>query len=199
MASDQPSRKQNMIIGIIVAAALGSLILEWLLIPYNRVETIPFSQFEQLVAEGSVTEVTVGQDTIQGKVKDKLPSGNSIFMTVRVDAALAEKPEAKGVVVRGMPSGGLLQSILLWVLPALMFYLAWFLVSRRLSDGQGFGGFMSIGKSRAKVYVEKDTKVTFADVAGVDEAKFESGGAGARKNQGRRTHRFHFVSGALVK
>ena len=54
-----------------------------------------------------------------------------------------------------------------------MFYLIWFFLGRRLADRQGFGGLMSIGKSRAKVYVEKDTKVTFADVAGVDEAKFE--------------------------
>ena len=120
-----------------------------------------------------VTEVTVSSDTIQGKVKDKLPSGKSDFVTARVDAALAEKLAAKGVVVTGVPSGGLLQSILVWGLPAVMFYLIWVFLGRRLADRQGLGGFMSIGKSRAKVYVEKDTKVTFADVAGVDEAKFE--------------------------
>ena len=73
----------------------------------------------------------------------------------------------------GAPSGGLFQTILSWVVPALMFYLIWVFMSRRLADRQGLGGCMSIGKSRAKVYVEKDTKVTFADVAGVDEAKFE--------------------------
>ena len=173
MMPDQSSRKQKIIIAIMVVAALGSLVLEWAWISYDRVDAIPFSQFEQLVAAGSVAEVTVGSDTIQGKVKDKLPSGNSFFMTARVDPALAEKLVAKGVVVRGVPSGGLLQTILLWILPALMFYLAWYLMSRRLGGGQGLGGFMSIGKSRAKVYVEKDIKVTFADVAGVDEAKFE--------------------------
>ena len=54
-----------------------------------------------------------------------------------------------------------------------MFYLFWMFLSRRMAGGQGLGGLMSIGKSRAKVYVEKDTKVTFADVAGVEEAKFE--------------------------
>ena len=160
-------------IAIIVVAALGSLVLEWAWISYDRVDTIPFSQFEQLVAAGSIAEVTVGSDTIQGKVKDKLSSGNSFFMTARVDPALAEKLVAKGVVVKGAPSGGLLQTALIWVFPALMFYLVWYLMSRRLEGGQGLGGFMSIGKSRAKVYVEKDIKVTFADVAGVDEAKFE--------------------------
>ncbi len=73
----------------------------------------------------------------------------------------------------GVPSGGLFQTILSWIVPALMFYLIWIFLGRRLADRQGFGGLMSIGKSRAKVYVETDTKVTFADVAGVDEAKFE--------------------------
>ena len=149
------------------------MLLQWVLATYNTVDTIPYSEFEQLVAQGSVTEVAVGQDTIQGKLKDKLPSGKSAFVTARVDPALAEKLEAKGVTVTGVPSGGLFQTILSWVVPALMFYLIWVFLGRRLADRQGFGGLMSIGKSRAKVYVEKDTKVTFADVAGVEEAKFE--------------------------
>ena len=120
-----------------------------------------------------MTEVAVGQDTIQGKLKDKLASGKTAFVTARVDPALAEKLAAKGVVVTRVPSGGLFQTILSWIVPAVMFYLIWIFLGRRLADRQGFGGLMSIGKSRAKVYVEKDTKVTFADVAGVEEAKFE--------------------------
>ena len=117
MTSRLPSRKQKIMIAVMVVAALGSLVLEWAWVSYGRVDTIPFSQFEQLVAAGSVTEVTVSSDTIQGKVKDKLPSGNSVFVTARVDAALAEKLEAKGIVVTGVPSGGLLQTILLWICP----------------------------------------------------------------------------------
>src|SRR5450759_1464014 len=173
MESDSSSRKQSIVIGYIVAAGIGMLLLQWALAAYNEVDTIPFSQFEQLVAQGSVTEVAVGQDTFQGKLKDKLASGKMAFVTVRVDPALAEKLTAKGVVVTGVPSGGLFQTILSWIVPAVMFYLIWIFLGRRLADRQGFGGLMSIGKSRAKVYVEKDTKVTFADVAGVDEAKFE--------------------------
>ena len=110
MAPDQPSRKQEIAIAIMAAVAVGSLVLPWVWAPYQQVDTIPFSRFEQLVAEGGVTEVTVGSDTIQGKVKDKLPSGKSAFVTARVDAALAEKLAAKGVVVTGAPSGGLLQT-----------------------------------------------------------------------------------------
>ncbi len=173
MESDSSSRKQAVTIGYIFAASIGMVLLQWVFATYNTVDTISYSEFEQLVARGSVTEVAVGQDTIQGKLKDKLASGKSAFVTARVDAALAEKLEAKGVVVTGVPSGGLFQTILSWIVPALMFYLVWIFLGRRLADRQGFGGLMSIGKSRAKVYVEKDTKVTFADVAGVDEAKFE--------------------------
>lgn len=173
MEQDSSSRKQAVAIGYLIAAGIGMLVLQWVLATYNTVDTIPYSEFEQLVAQGSVTEVAVGQDTIQGKLKDKLPSGKSAFITARVDAQLAQKLEAKGVTVTGVPSGGLFQTILSWIVPAFMFYLIWIFLGRRLAERQGFGGLMSIGKSRAKVYVEKDTKVTFADVAGVDEAKFE--------------------------
>ena len=173
MEPDSSSRKQTVAIGYIFAAGIGMVLLQWVLATYNTVDTIPYSEFEQLVAQGNVTEVAVGQDAIQGKLKDKLASGKSAFVTARVDPALAEKLEAKGVVVTGVPSGGLFQTILSWLVPALMFYLIWIFLGRRIADRQGFGGLMSIGKSRAKVYVEKDTKVTFADVAGVEEAKFE--------------------------
>ena len=64
-------------------------------------------------------------------------------------------------------------TILSWVVPIFIFYLIWTYGVRRMAERQGFGGLMSIGKSRAKVYVETDTKVTFRDVAGVDEAKYE--------------------------
>src|ERR1022692_5167378 len=120
MESDPSSRKQNIAIGYIFAAGIGMVLLQWALATYSQIDTIPFSQFEQLVAQGSVTEVAVGQDTIQGKLKDKLPSGKSAFVTARVDSALAEKLEAKGAVGTGAPSGGLFQTILSWVAPALM-------------------------------------------------------------------------------
>ncbi|MGA7809438.1 ATP-dependent zinc metalloprotease FtsH [Bradyrhizobium sp.] len=175
MATDPSQRKQTIAIGYIFAAGIGMLVLQWVLTTYNTVETIPYSQFEQLVDQGKVSEVAVGQDTIQGKLKDKekLESGKQDFVTARVDPAFAEKLAAKGVVVTGVPSGGLLQTILSWVVPAVLFYLVWVFLFRRVAERQGFGGLMSIGKSRAKIYVEKDTKVTFADVAGVEEAKFE--------------------------
>jgi cell division protease FtsH len=173
MEQDSSQRKQALTTGYLIAAAIGVLVLQWAIATYNTVETIPYSQFEQLVSEAKVSEVAVGQDTIQGKLKDKLPDGKQAFVTARVDPAFAQKLASKGVTVTGVPSGGLFQNILSWVVPAFLFYLVWVFLFRRIAERQGFGGLMSIGKSRAKVYVEKDTKTTFADVAGVEEAKFE--------------------------
>jgi len=65
MESDPSSRKQTVATGFIVMAVIGMLLLQWVVATYNTIDTIPFSQFEQLVAQGSVTEVAVGQDTIQ--------------------------------------------------------------------------------------------------------------------------------------
>ncbi|MGY3534477.1 ATP-dependent zinc metalloprotease FtsH [Bradyrhizobium sp. USDA 4452] len=173
MESDQVSRKQTMATGMIFAGGILLLVLQFFLTSRISIETISYSQFEQLLAQEKVAEVTVGSDTIQGRLKEQLPSGKSAFVTARVDMALAEKLAAKGVSVSGVPGGGALQSLLSWIFPVIIFFVIWFWMGRGVPGRQGFGGVMAIGKSRAKVYVEKDIKVTFADVAGVDEAKFE--------------------------
>ncbi|MEW6148073.1 MAG: ATP-dependent zinc metalloprotease FtsH [Bradyrhizobium sp.] len=173
MESDQGSRKQAMFMAAILAGGMLLAMLQFGLSTYSSVETIPYSQFEQLLAQDRIAEVTVGSDTIQGKLKEPLPSGKSAFVTARVDMALADKLAIKGVSVTGIPGAGALQTLLSWIFPVIAFFLIWFWIGRRMGGGQGLGGLMAIGKSRAKVYVEKDIKVTFADVAGVDEAKFE--------------------------
>ncbi|MDA9506475.1 hypothetical protein XI09_17925 [Bradyrhizobium sp. CCBAU 11386] len=81
------------------------------------IETVPYSQFEQLLAQEKIAEVSVGPDKIQGKLKEQLPSGNSAFVTARVDMALADKLAQKGVSVRGVPASGALQSLLSWIFP----------------------------------------------------------------------------------
>ncbi|MGX4804778.1 ATP-dependent zinc metalloprotease FtsH [Bradyrhizobium guangdongense] len=171
--SEQISRKQTIAMAIIFLGGMLLVAFQFVSTAYNSIETISYSQFEQLLAQDKLAEVSVGTDTIQGKLMDPLPSGKSAFVTARVDLALAEKLAAKGVSVTGIPSGGGLQSLLSWIFPVIVFFLIWFWLGRGVAGGQGFGGLMAIGKSRAKVYVEKDIKVTFADVAGVDEAKFE--------------------------
>ena len=167
------ARKRQIMIWYSVAAVIGVLLFQYFWLSYSQIETIPYSEFEHLLKDGKVAEVTVGVDAIQGTLKEALPSGKRVFYTVRVDSQLADKLAAQNVEVKGAPSGSLVQTILSWVVPAIIFYLVWMLIFRRVAERQGVGGLMTIGKSRAKVYVETDTKVTFKDVAGVEEAKFE--------------------------
>jgi hypothetical protein len=89
----------------------------------------------------------------------------------RVCGSHRAKLTGHGVKVTGAPSNNILSTILSWVIPVFIFYLIWTYGFRRMAERQGFGGLMAIGKSRVKVYVETDTKVTFRDVAGVDEAQ----------------------------
>jgi hypothetical protein len=100
---------------------------------------------------------------IQGTLKEPFPDGRKLFYTVRVDPELADKLKEHGVTITGTPSSSFLSTILSWVLPIFIFYLIWTYGIRRMAERQGFGGLMAIGKSRAKVYVETDTKVTFRD------------------------------------
>jgi cell division protease FtsH len=167
------ARKRQIMIWYVVAAGLGLLLFQAYWVSYSQIDTIPYSQFETLLDQNKVAEVTVGTDSVQGTLKEALPDGKTQFYAVRVDPQLADKLASHNVVVNGAPSGGLLQTILSWVIPVVIFYLIWIFLFRRLAEKQGFGGLMTVGKSRAKVYVVTDTKVTFKDVAGVEEAKFE--------------------------
>jgi cell division protease FtsH len=171
--NEPEDRKHHFAIWYIFAAFLGVMLIQFLWLRFTEVETIPYSQFEQLLAQNKISEVLVGSDTIQGTLKEPLPDGRKLFYTVRVDPALADKLSEHGVTITGAPANSLLSTILSWVLPIFLFYLIWLYGVRRMAERQGLGGLMAIGKSRAKVYVETDTKVTFRDVAGVDEAKAE--------------------------
>jgi cell division protease FtsH len=167
------ARKRQIMIWYVIAALFGVFLIQSFWTSYNKVEVIPYSQFEKLLSEDQIAKVTVGQNSIEGTLKKPLPDGRDVFFTSRVEPELASKLAAHNVVVTGAPSNTLIQDILSWVIPIGIFYLIWLFFFRRVAERQGFGGLMAIGKSRAKVYVETDTKVTFKDVAGVDEAKFE--------------------------
>ena len=93
----------------------------------------------------------------------------------RVDVATSEWLDQYQVPYSRAIESTWLRDLLSWILPAVIFFGLWFFLIRRFAEraGGGIGGFMSIGKSRAKIYVEQNTGVTFADVAGVDEAKAE--------------------------
>jgi cell division protease FtsH len=158
----------------VVVAMLGILALQYFLAQFLTVEVLPYSAFQKLLHDGQVVEVTVTENHIQGSLKPDATGKARSFVTTRVDPAIAAELTAQGVQVTGATEDTLVRSIISWVAPALIFFAIWALIFRRFADKAGFGGgFMTIGKSRAKVFVETDTKVTFADVAGVDEAKAE--------------------------
>ncbi|NRG19926.1 ATP-dependent metallopeptidase FtsH/Yme1/Tma family protein [Rhizobiales bacterium] len=157
--------------------AAGAIFLVFLFqswwITHTTYESIPFSEFEQLLKDGKIAEITVRQETIEGRFKDPRDGGKEYFTTNRVDLPLAELLNKYGVQYNGTVQDTFLTNILSWVLPVLFFFGLWMFFIRKIAEKQGMGGFMTVGKSKAKIYVESDTKVTFADVAGVDEAKEE--------------------------
>ena len=157
----------------LVAAILAALALQQIWNTSRQTEAIPYSEFEQLVTDKKIAEVVIDSDMIEGTLKEPAPDGKTKFVTVRVDPAIADKLVTEGIKVTGAPPTGFIGTILAWTVPAVIFYFLWVFLARRFAGGQGLGGLMTVGKSRAKVYVETDTKVTFKDVAGVDEAKFE--------------------------
>lgn len=158
----------------ILVAVFGILFLQWLLAGYLDVRQLPYSEFKALLAEGKVEEVVVTENRIQGLLRDDGSGGTRQFVTNRVDPQIAAELSQYGARFSGATEDTLFRAVLSWVLPILIFFGIWFIAIRKMIEKQGFGGgFMSIGKSRAKVFVETDTKVSFADVAGVDEAKAE--------------------------
>ena len=157
----------------LVAAVLFILALQYIGISGNRAETLSYSAFQTYLHDGRVADVTISGDYIQGRLKTPLPDGKKEFIVTRVAPDLAQEFTKYGVTFRGTTNNTFLSNILSWTLPVLLFFGLWVLFFRRVAGGGIGGGLMSVGKSKAKVYIETDTKVTFNDVAGVDEAKDE--------------------------
>jgi cell division protease FtsH len=157
-----------------VLAVLAILMLHNLFGQTVRVEHIPYSQFQAYLADNRVEEVRIGQDRIQGKLKDPAEGQAQHFITVRVDKDLADSLSAHDVRFAGEIENTFLRDLLSWVVPVLLFAGLWMFLMRRFSQSGGLGGgFMAIGKNKAKIYMDQDVQVTFADAAGVDEAKAE--------------------------
>jgi cell division protease FtsH len=170
-----PDPKLRWNVGYWVVAALVLLWIQSVWQASRSIEPVPYSQFEKALADGRVADVTIGDTTITGRLKTPEANGKSVIVATRVEPALAERLSKYDVPYTRMVESTFLRELLSWVAPAAVFFGLWFFVFRRLLEkqGGGLGGFMSIGKSRAKVYLETDTGVSFQDVAGVDEAKAE--------------------------
>lgn len=153
-----------------IAAFLLLLSFQSWYVSFTQIEPVPYSDFQKYLREGKLEEIAVSATDIRGKLKSPLPTGEQYFVTTRVDTELARDLDKYGVRYAGRIPSTFMRDLLSWVLPVLLFVGIWYWLSQRVAGGSGL---LAIGKSRAKVYVEADTGVRFADVAGVDEAKTE--------------------------
>src|SRR5882757_4878257 len=161
-------------VGYAIAAIFLMFMIQYAVSVANQIAPIPYSDFQRLLHEGKIATVGVSDRFIQGSLKEPLPGGQKHFVTTRVDPQFAGELDKYGVRYTGQIESTFLRDLLSWVMPTLLFVGLWWYLGRRFAESQGFGGgLMSIGKSKAKIYVEADTGVTFEDVAGVDEAKDE--------------------------
>jgi cell division protease FtsH len=161
-------------VGYVMFALFAIIVLQQWWQQAQTVEVVPYSEFEKLLAEDKISEVVVSEQRITGKLKAP-ENGKTVAAANLVQPDLAERLSKFDVKYTRVHESTFLRDVLSWIVPALVFFGVWYWLIRRMANqGGGLGGgFMSIGKSRAKVYVEKKTGVTFADVAGVDEAKAE--------------------------
>jgi len=157
----------------LVVAALVMMLIQWW-VAGSQVQMVPYSEFQTLLRDGKIEQVQVAERTISAELKQPLPDGRKRIETVRVEPEFARDLAQYGVKFSGVMESHLLSALLSWVVPAVVFVALWYFVIRRVAEQQGLGGgLMAIGKSKAKIAVETDIKVTFEDVAGVDEAKDE--------------------------
>lgn len=164
-------RKWRFDVGYLLFAMLAALLLQQWWTNSQRTETIPYSEFQSLLQENKIEEVEVGDTFVRAKLKKPLPDGRKQVYANRVDPKLAAEFENAGVKFSGVEANNWINFLLSWILPAMLLYFLWSWTTRRMS--QGLGSMMSIGQSKAKIFVEKDIKVGFGDVAGVEEAKSE--------------------------
>ncbi len=166
-------KKTHFNLWYVLIALLAILIMRNWWSETHQVETVPYSEFQTLLEQGKVESISIADNYIRGKLRAPMPDGRTHIFTLRVDPDLAKELRQYNVTYTGVVESKFISNLLSWVLPVLLFFGIWLFVFRRFAERQGYGGLMSVGKSKAKVYMETDTKVTFDDVAGVDEAKEE--------------------------
>ncbi len=181
MNSNQPNRNRNrkgMGPGLpfsfwYILVAIGFLLVIQNVLFARPFEQLPYSDFKAALRQDRIEDVQISTHTIRGTLRpntgEKPPPLR--FMTVRVDdSALVQELETHNVKYTGQYDSDVLKTLLSWIVPLVFLFILWGFLSRRLGPGQGV---MNFGKSRARIYAERETGVTFADVAGVEEAKEE--------------------------
>lgn len=138
----------------------------------RTVQQIPYSQYETLIKQGDVQNLVVTEKHIRGEFKQP-QNGFKSFVTNRVEPELAKELSGAGVSYRREIENTFIRDLLSWVIPALIFVAVFLYFSRKIAEKGGMSGLMSVGKSGARLYAETGVKVSFEDVAGVEEAKGE--------------------------
>jgi cell division protease FtsH len=151
----------------------GVFIIHNMIFSALSIKTIPYSEFLKLVKEGKVSEVAITQNQIQGSLlNDGSGSGKGeLFRTVRVDSDISQLLEKNNIKFKGEIESTFFRDLFSWIVPIFIFVGIWYFMMRRMAGKQP--GFMSLGKNKAKIYMQDDLDVTFDDVAGVDESKQE--------------------------
>jgi len=137
------------------------------------IKTIPYSEFLNLLRQNKISEVAISSNQIQGRLKtgDGTAGRGELFRTVRVDPEISELLDRYKVEFKGQLESTFLRDLFSWVFPIFLFIGIWYFFIKRMTGQQA--GFMTLGKNKARIYVEDELGVTFEDVAGVDEAKQE--------------------------
>jgi len=149
------------------------LIIQHYLVSAFSVRTIPYSEFLSLLKDNKIKEVAISSDRIQGKMQTDGAGQNheQMFKTVRVDPEISRLLDEYNVTFKGEIESTFLRDILSWVFPILLFIGVWYFFMKRMMGQQQ--GFMTLGKNKARIYMQEELDVTFDDAAGVDEAKQE--------------------------
>jgi len=168
-AVPRPGRPGGPIWYVLGFLMLMALAQAYFLAPAGR--QVSYSEFKTAVRGGQVAEVTVGEQTIRGTFKADV-NGSRTFSAARIeDPRLLEELDATGVRYTGELMNRWLPEVISWVIPLVLLFALWSFFFRRMGGAEG--GVMSFARSKHKVFAEDDVKVSFADVAGVDEAEQE--------------------------
>lgn len=135
------------------------------------IDRMPYSEFKYHLEKGDIKSVTIRGEQASGEFKNPV-EGKTSFQTTIVSPDISDELDKHDVIYESHGQSTLLGNFIIFLLPTLLFIGFWYFILRRGLKGlnSGGGSFMSIGKSKAKIYVETDTKTTFKDVAGADEA-----------------------------
>ncbi len=168
---EKEKKKKNFTFLYFIIAIVGIFLIHSYLSLRSEIKTIPYSEFKALIKQDKVADLLIDNEKVQGNLRSE--DGKTVkFVTSRIeDPDLVKDLQTANVKFSGSFENKLLRIIIEWILPFAIIILIWNLLMRRM--GGAPSGVLNFGKSRGKIYGEDEIKITFNDVAGVDEAKEE--------------------------